>query len=32
MIYTEWDKLEEIIVGKAFDPNCLDQIEDAEFA
>jgi len=32
MIYTEWDKLEEIIVGKAFDPSCLDQIDDAEFA
>jgi glycine amidinotransferase/scyllo-inosamine-4-phosphate amidinotransferase 1 len=31
MIYTEWDPLKEIIVGKVYDPADVAHIEDAEF-
>ena len=31
MIYTEWDPLKEIIVGKVYDPADIAHIEDVEF-
>jgi glycine amidinotransferase len=31
MIYTEWDPLKEIIVGKVYDPADIEHIEDIEF-
>jgi len=31
MIYTEWDPLEEIIVGKVYDPKDIEHIDDVEF-
>lgn len=31
MIWTEWDTLKEIIVGRVYDPQDLDDIEDTEF-
>jgi N-dimethylarginine dimethylaminohydrolase len=31
MIYTEWDKLEEVIVGKAYNIDVLKQFDDQEF-
>lgn len=31
MIYTEWDPLKEIIVGRVYDPAAIEHIEDTEF-
>jgi glycine amidinotransferase/scyllo-inosamine-4-phosphate amidinotransferase 1 len=31
MIYTEWDKLKEVIVGSSYDINSLNQFNDTEF-
>ena len=31
MIWTEWDPLKEIIVGRVYDPNDIAHIEDVEF-
>lgn len=30
MIYTEWDRLEEIIVGRTYDAGCLSEFDDNE--
>ena len=31
MIYTEWDQLQEIIVGRTYGTDCLDQFDDTQF-
>ncbi|MBG11352.1 MAG: hypothetical protein CMD92_09365, partial [Gammaproteobacteria bacterium] len=31
MIWTEWDKLTEIIVGSTYDTKSLEQFDDAQF-